>query len=827
VFSKQSAEISIVKSMARLPYSKKTLRATGPQRSYGPEATQTAFLLGGIGTGNVSVGSRGELRDWEIFNRSGKGQKMPYGFFSIAVKQGDKVETRVLESRLVPPYAESHGFHPSTTAGLPRFAHSSLRGEYPLCWVDIWDDELPIKVTLEAYTPLIPHEPEDSGLPAAILTYTVKNTGKEPIEATIVGSLTNLVGFTGVDQFGALNKVGLGGNINEERKEAGLTGVYLHSTKHPEGDILHGSLALATTNKKPTVKPHWLRSGWWDALREFWDDLQDAKLTSHGYTTPSDEGTTDSASVGATEKLKPGEEKQFRFILAWHFPNRVKHWDQRLCACGGNCEQGTVRNRYSVRFDNSWDVAKYIVDTWDHLDGMTRTFHDALFGSTLPAAVLDAVSANIVNLRSNTCFWIEDGTFLAYEGCFDDAGCCSGSCTHVWNYEQTLAYLFPTLERTMREVEFRSETAEDGRMNFRASKVLPGKINWDTVDPASDGQLGSITRVYREWKLSGDTGWMTGLWPQIKLSMEYSIRTWDPDEDGVTDGRQHNTYDIQFYGPNPLTGVIYLGALRAASRMAEAAGDYESAERYTRILAKGGRRLDKALWNGEYYVQRLGDVDAYKYQHGVGCLADQLLGQANAHLAGLGYLLPPRRVKKAMAALFKHNLLTDFTHHDNCQRTYALNDEAGLLLCTWPNGGRPKIPFPYSHEVWTGIEYQVASHLIWEGLVDEGLSLVKAVRDRHDGVRRNPWDEFECGHHYARAMASWGLLLTLSGFTCDMAEKKIAFNPRISGDDFRTFWSTGTAWGTYTQRRDAKGKLTHSVEVLHGSLKGVRVEAPQ
>ena len=464
-----------------------------------------------------------------------------------------------------------------------------------------------------------------------------------------------------------------------------------------------------------------------------------------------------------------------------------------------------------------------MVDTWDHLDGMTRTFHDALFGSTLPAHVLDAASANITALRSNTCFWLEDGTFLAYEGCFDDAGCCSGSCTHVWNYEQTLAYLFPTLEQSMRETEFRSETHPDGEMNFRVRNAFPGTINSDTADPASDGQLGSITRVYREWKLSGDTAWMTGLWPHVKLSMDYSIRTWDPDEDGVTDGRQHNTYDIQFYGPNPLTGVIYLAALRAATKMAEAAGDYETADRYSRLYGKGGRRLDRTLWNGEYYEQRLPDVNAYKYQHGVGCLANQLLGQLNAHLAGLGYLLPPRRVKKAIGAIYAHNLLTDFTHHDNCQRTYALNDEAGLLLCTWPNGGRPRIPFPYSHEVWTGIEYQVAAHLIWEGLLDEGLAIVKAVRDRHDGVRRNPWDEFECGHHYARSMSSWGLILALSGYQCDMAEKRISFTPQINVDDFRCFWSTGTAWGTYTQKRDENGNLTHGVEVIHGNLNGVKV----
>jgi non-lysosomal glucosylceramidase len=806
--------------MARRLYSKKVLRNPGPQRRFSGEAREVAFPLGGIGTGNVSIGARGELRDWEIWNRSAKGQRMPYGFFSVAVKRGFNVETRVLESRLTPPFTESHGFHPSTAAGLPRFKSSSLRGEYPFCWVDLKDPEMPITVNLEAYTPLIPHEPEDSGIPCAVLTYTIKNICSEPVEVTVVGSLTNLVGYTGVDQFGALKPEGLGGNINEFREEPGVRGLYLWSQKYKQADVLHGSLALVTTNPSITSKRHWLRSGWWDLLREFWDDLQDGELTDLGYTDPSPEGKTDVASLAAVETINPGEEKVFRYILAWHFPNRVHNWNQRKCDCGGEC--ATVRNRYAARFDDAWDVARYVVDTWSHLDGMTRAFHDAFFNSTLPPYVLDAASANIAALRSNTCFWLEDGSFLAYEGCFDDAGCCSGSCTHVWNYEQTLAYLFPSLERSMRETEFRLESESDGRMSFRAYRVFPGEHSWDAVDPASDGQLGSIMRVYREWMISGDTGWVGGLWPAVKRSMEYSIRTWDPDEDGVTDGRQHNTYDIQFYGPNPLTGILYLGALKAAKRIAEASGDYPAADRYNTILAKGSRKLNKLLWNGEYYEQRLPDVDAYKYQHGVGCLADQLLGQINAHLSGLSYLLPPRRVKKAVAAIYKYNLLTGFTRHDNCQRTYVLNDEAGLLACTWPHGGRPMIPFPYSHEVWTGIEYQVATHLISEGLIDEGLTLVKAVRDRHDGFSRNPWNEVECGHHYARSMSSWGTLLALSGFHCNMIEGKISFNPNLPGD-FRCFWSTGTAWGTYTLKLQSETKAKEEkIEVIHGTLKNIK-----
>ena len=166
-----------------------------------------------------------------------------------------------------------------------------------------------------------------------------------------------------------------------------------------------------------------------------------------------------------------------------------------------------------------------------------------------------------------------------------------------------------------------------------------------------------------------------------------------------------------------------------------------------------------------------------KYQYGTGCLADQLLGQYLAHVTGLGYVLDSSHVKRAMHSIFKNNFKPSMVSWANVQRTYAVNDEAGLVLCTWPRGDRPSLPFPYCDEVWTGFEYQVAASLIYNDLVDEGLKVVKAARDRYNGLHRNPWDEEECGHHYARAMSSWALLLALSGFHYDGVTGVMAFAP--------------------------------------------------
>ncbi len=326
--------------------------------------------------------------------------------------------------------------------------------------------------------------------------------------------------------------------------------------------------------------------------------------------------------------------------------------------------------------------------------------------------------------------------------------------------------------------------------------------------------MGGVIKALRDWRLSGDDAWMRGLWPRIQRALEYAWGAWDPTKSGVMTEIQHNTYDIEFLGPNPLMAGFYLGALRAGEEIARALGETEKAETYRAVFESGRQAVEKALFNGHYYVQEYDSEKAPEYQFGNGCLADQMLGQWLTSLAGLGHVFKPERVKKTLRSIFKYNWRASLAAHANAQRVYALQDEAGLILCTWPKGGRPDVPFPYSDEVWTGIEYQVASHCITEGLLGEGLTIVRAARARHDGIRRNPWDEFECGHHYARAMSSWGLILALSGFQCDLRAGMLGFAPRVHEQDFQCFWSVDGAWGSYSQK-------THraALRVIEGSLK--------
>lgn len=786
-------------------------------RTYDHTCREAAFLLGGIGTGNVSVGARGELRDWEIWNTPDKGRRFPYTFFALHVDAGGQTFNRVLEARLQPPWAQSHGLASADVAGLPRFAGSRLKAEYPLCSVDLYDGALPVAVRMEAYTPFVPLDADASSWPCAVIRYYVRNTGDAPAFVSVAGSLANMTTAVGSGPFEQVRYHGE--SVNERRDAPGLHGVLMTSRGMDPLHPMHRSMAIATTGSDCTVRPLWYQGIWYDSVQDFWDEFSRTGLLDETRAAQPPEGAPrwterKIASVAPHRRLNAGEEAAFEFYITWHMPNRVLGWDQ---AYDPDTLPATIRNYYALPFEDAWDVAASLRVHLPELERLTLAFHQALFQSTLPDDVLDAAAANITVLRSATCFRVEDGQFYGWEGCHPGAGCCDGSCTHVWNYEATLPFLFPELAQSMRRNEFAFEMEADGKMNFRSRRQLRGP-KWD-MPAAVDGQNGTIVRLYREWKLSGDDRLIDELGPGALRALDYALPCWDSDGDGVLDSQQHNTYDIEFVGPNSLANSMYLAALKAGERIARKLGEEERAQGYARQFAHSSRLVDEKLWGGEYYVQNIADVNVQPYQYGRGCLSDQVLGQYLAHVAGLGYVLPEAHVKKAIHAVYAHNFRADLTGHENVQRTYALPGEGGLLACTWPHGGRPRFPFVYCDEVWTGIEYQVAAHLIFEGFVEEGLTVVRAARARYDGVRRNPFNEFECGNHYARAMAAWAVLIALSGYSCDMTTGEQRFAPRINQNDFQCFYSNGREWGVYRQALAPDGALRRETRALYTRAK--------
>lgn len=406
----------------------------------------------------------------------------------------------------------------------------------------------------------------------------------------------------------------------------------------------------------------------------------------------------------------------------------------------------------------------------------------------------------------------------------------------MWNYEQATAFLFGELACSMREVEFRHATREDGHMSFRVDLPLDRVTGWGLA--AADGQMGCLIKLYRDWQLSGDDDMLRALWPKARKALEFCWIPggWDADRDGVMEGCQHNTMDVEYYGPNPQMELWYLGALRATEEMASYLGEQEFAQTCRDLFERGSRWMDANLFNGEYYEHEVRppvegsavapglrhetmgarDLADPELQLGPGCLVDQLVGQYMAHVCGLGYLLKQHHVRRTLESVMKYNFKEKvFFGHFNHMRTFALNDESALLMATYPHGRRPKRPFPYYNEVMTGFEYTAAVHTLYEGQSAYGLRCMGAIRDRYDGKKRSPFDEAECGHHYARAMASWAAVLALTGFRYSGVDHSIRF---ASPDrPSQSFWSNGYAWGTCAQKPTGDGAEVE-LTVLYGSL---------
>jgi len=782
-----------------------------------------ALPMGGIGTGTVSLGGRGELRDWQIMNKPAfgfstvtKGNNAP--FFSIFVcPEGEKPTTRALIGPLHATEYMHYEGRPVNQHGFPRFENASFDAAYPVGIVNLDDAKLPVKVRIIGFNPLIPGDGDASSLPVAVLTYEVSNTSNKPLTVAVSGTMRNFVGEDGSktrrDWKGDYIPLGAKNNINAYKSENGISGIYMYSDSVNKNDAAYGSIALATsemggvTYRRSSVDNHWERS-----IQDFWDDFSaDGELSDKKQLREHNP----MASLAVKKQIAAHSTVTFKFYITWNFPNRYG-WSREI-----------VGNYYSTKYTDAWDVAQKVIPQIPTLEEKTKQFLTAFISSTIPNEVKEAALFNLSTLRSQTVFRIKSGHLMGWEGVMDEFGSCEGSCTHVWNYDAATPFLFGDLARTMRDVEFNYATDSTGFMNFRTDLPLSKKIRQKVA--AADGQMGCIMKMYRDWQLSGDNDFLKINWPIVKKTLEFAwIKGgWDANQDGVMEGCQHNTMDVEYFGPNPQMEFWYLGALRAAEEMAKFMKDKSFEKKCALLFRKGSLWTDQNLFNGAYYIQKItppassneiakglkagmgsGNLLNPDYQLGEGCLVDQLVGQYMAHICGLGYLANEKNIKTTLKTIMKYNYVGDFSPLFNNMRSYVLGNESGLIMASWPKS-RPKVPFPYFSESMTGFEYTAAVGMLFENQTENGLQCIKSIRSRFDGLKRNPFDEPECGHHYARAMASWAAVLAYSGFNYSAVQKSLEFTANAGS----YFWSNGSAWGT-CKIEGKKAELT----VLMGKL---------
>lgn len=902
-----------------------------PEVLRGTDLKFVGMPVGGLFAGQLYLGGDGRLWHWDIFNKhTGTGDAH---YARPLVPQSPVAQRFTL--------AIGDQVRPLDREG---FSDIAFRGEYPIGIVNYADPAVPLTVRLEAFSPFIPLDENDSGLPATILRFTLKNPTALPVEATLSGELENPVclrhlthpgllrnrivrapGFTSLhcsaepspassdevfrpdlpieDWSGAAftrwkvegtafgsAPVALADLPADFRSSSINTAHLVHSfvsapgVSNKEKDSATGRLVsppfvierhhllLSVAGDKPNTKS---RHG----VTLFVDDKPVVTLGGERETTfykriidvrayagktarievvdngtrawgwiacagitqtdrhldqgplekLSDFGTLDLALLGAPadatsaeatcpfgEKLPgslarrvtlaPGAETEIVFVLAWRFPN---------LSIQDSFEY--VGRHYATRFASSNAVVEYIVAHHDRLVGLTRLWRDTWYDSTLPYWLLDRTLLNASILASSTCYRFADGRFYGWEG----VGCCKGTCGHVYHYAHSTGRLFPAIERDTRErVDFGLALQPDGAIRFR------GEFN---DIPAIDAQAGTILRALREHQMCADDAFLRRNWPAIKRSTRWLIDQ-DANADGLIESGQHNTLDSHWYGAVAWLSGLYLASLHAAARLADLVGDTAFARECRAIAETGKTSLTQQLFDGDYFINRLDPAHLDAINSGTGCAIDQVFGQSWAFQVGLPRVIPKEETLAALRSLWRYNFSPDvgpYRAANKAGRWYAMPGEAGLLMCTFPRrdwdlaraaGKGNPIFVGYFNECMNGFEYQVAGHMLWEGMVLEGLAITRAVHDRYHASKRNPWNEVECGDHYARSMASHGVYLAACGYDYDGPAGHIGFAPKLTPEDFRCAFTAAEGWGTFSQRHESGG-LSARVQLRHGRLR--------
>ncbi|MBX3120482.1 MAG: hypothetical protein KF784_15595 [Fimbriimonadaceae bacterium] len=535
-------------------------------------------------------------------------------------------------------------------------------------------------------------------------------------------------------------------------------------------------------------------------------------------TAPEADG---SEKLLTTIDLRAGETQEVTFAVAWHFPNP----DRKELGFLQDIQK--LKRHYAKRFKDAKDVVAYVATNFDRLAGETRKWVKTWYeDSTLPHWFLERTFMPTSILASQTCYRFDNDRFYGWEGIY----CCAGTCTHVWQYAQAVGRVFPALERDLRaRADYTIGFHESGALGHRGEA-------WQSV--AHDGQCGTIMRVYREHTMSADSAFLRRIWPRVKKSIEYMIGQ-DLDDDGILEGAQFNTLDATWYGPMAWISSLYCGALRAGEAMASEMGDTAFSAKCRRIADSGMARMTKDLYNGEYFIHKLDPNHPETNATGNGCHADQAFGQSYMWQLGLPRVQTQSETVSALKSLYKYNFCPDIgPYRENNKnvkggRWFAMPGEAGLLVCTWPHGGSEIAVAKgadawaamYFNECWTGFEYQVAGHMLYEGLVDEGLTITKTVDDRYSAARRNPYNEIECSDHYARAMASYGVYNGALGFKYHGPKGELSFSPAWGKENFKAAFIAAEGWGSYEQRSTGR-RHSFKLTISYGKLRLSKLSLP-
>jgi uncharacterized protein (DUF608 family) len=771
------------------------------------ELDHIGMPVGGIHTGTLYLGGDGRLWLWDIFNLNQEGVN-PLEIDWDREVQGEKRKIRSRDGSAYVAPARSEELMPVDQGFAVRLRYRgreiirrlqkedwpevSFEATYPVATIKYMDHELPVEVEMKAYSPFIPLDEENSGLPATVFSILLRNKGQEAVHAEVAGWLENKTALYSARPGSQLHR-------NSSFRGGGYSGVHMmvEDMLYPRVKIADkfdfGTLCLASLDDKTTCNASSLGR---ENIFETGAASASASILQRL-----------TGSVCSRGSIPASGEQQFHFIVSWHTPNLV-------IGDGKVLPQEDRGRWYANRFGHAQEVAQYVADHFKDLERNTLLWRDVWYDSSLPYWFLERTFMNISTLATTTSHRFKSGRHWAWEG----VGACEGNCTHVWQYAQAIGRIFPSMERDNRErVDLGISLQENGGIWFRGE--------YDKR-PAIDGQAGRILGFYREHQMNKNDEFLKRNWDKVKRAIQFVIAR-DRDGDGMEDTPLENTLDAVWDGEIAWIVGLCIAAVRAGQRMAEEMGDMDFAAVCEAYVQKGRAGMEQQLFNGEYFIHK---PDAVKGRKNVGsyntCHIDQVLGQSWAFQVGLGRILDKEKTMSALKALWKNNFMKDVGPYIKMHtgwRPYALPGEGGMVMNTNPAGEEKPYgdgvtwQMGYFYECMSGFEHQVAAHMMAEGMVEESMTLTRAIHDRYHASKRNPFNEIECSDHYGRALASYGTFVTACGFEYHGPRGYIRMAPKLSAANFKAPFTSAEGWGTYTQRHDDKS-FTASFRVQYGRL---------
>jgi len=760
----------------------------------GKYLTGLDFPIGAVGGGTIRMNGKAERAWWQIFNnneeRVGSG-RVPNSFFAIRTNTNGNTIVKALQT--------------SSVGIFPAMNSLTFQGEFPFGWYTFNDSILPVQVKMEAFNPLIPMDLKNSSIPCAIYRISIKNTSAENTSVSILATQQNAVGFDG---YGIIGRgkyfTGYGSNVNSIISDATSTSLQMTGNA--------GSLQLSAYETGMSTTASWDNSA--SLFNDFSDD---GLLTGLTTATSSANGVTVDGALAKDFTLMPGQEKIITFVLSWYIPDgfhghkNVPKWNFR-------------GQQYENWWTNATDVDTYVKTNFDKLYTESKLYHDVLYSSNIPRYIIDRINSNLCVLKSPTVFWAKNGYFGLWESTsYEELW--FGNAKHVYQYAQGISWIFPELSRRIMVQNLNTETT-DGLLPSRDGEMLK----------TLDGHLGTILGIYRDYLLTDDNAWLYTVWTKTQKAMDYIISAYDNNKDGIFTGTYDNTLDCLTSGTNPVIGSMYVAALKATAKMAERMNDFTSRDLYNSIAVTAKSNLSVQLWddNLKYFIEKSENVSG-NFEFGNGSNISMFDGQWWSNMLNLGQIFPTNKTNIALSQIYNNNKVTDsIGAYVTTFRDFLGTGDDGWIMNKFPESF-PAKPVNYHSEVMSGFEYAFASTLIQSGMLNEGLDVVNKIARRYDGRLRagdettaynnatvfgagSPFGEDECGDFYGRPLSSWSVLTSLQGYYYDGPTKIIKFEPKWKQDDHKSFFSTSTSWGMFTQTQSATNQVS-KIELKYGSTR--------